>query len=281
MTNQDEYFLGYQQNEQQRLQQQAQLLAHDSAWLFDQIGLAAGAHVVEFGCGPQGCLDLLAARVGPTGRVIGVERSPETVTLARKFIADSQLLNVEVLHGDARATGLSPATFDLVTARLVLVNVPRPEEIVAEAVALVRPGGWVAFHEVDWAACLCDPPSPAWDDLIALMHNYAALNGIDLWVGRKTPRLLRAAGLIDVQVNPLLHAYPLGHPRRNVMLDFAHNLSDRFLEQKLITEPALTALKHALVHHLNQAETLVLIGPYVQAWGRKPSTPSVKILPPN
>jgi SAM-dependent methyltransferase len=269
MPQQDEYFLGYRQTEQQRLQQQAELLARDSTWLFDQIGLSVGAHVVEFGCGPQGCLGLLAARVGPAGRVIGIERSPDAVALARKFVADSQLANVEILLGDARAPGLMPATFDLVTARLVLVNVPRPEEIVAAAVALVRPGGWVAFHEVDWAACLCDPPSPAWDDLIDLMHKYAALNGIDLLVGRKLPGLLRAAGLIDVQVNPLIHAYPLGHPRRNVMLDFAHNLSERFLAQKLITEQALADLKHALARHLNQPETLVLIGPYIQAWGRQ------------
>ena len=266
----DEYFLGYQQTEQQRLQQQAELLAHDSAWLFEQIDLATGARVVEFGCGPQGCLDLLAARVGPAGSVIGIERSPDAVALARKFVAASQLSNVEVLHGDARATGLAAASFDLVTARLILVNVPRPAEIVAEAVALVQPGGYVAFHEVDWAACLCDPPSLAWDDLVALMQKYAALNGIDLSVGRKTPRLLREAGLIDVRVNPLIHAYPLGHPRRNVMLDFAHNLSDRILAQKLITVQAFTALQRELKEHLNQAETLVLIGPYLQAWGRKP-----------
>lgn len=102
MSKQDEYFLGYRQSEQQRLQQQAELLAQDSAWLFDQVGLSPGAHVVEFGCGPQGCLGLLATRVGSWGRVIGIERSTEAVALARKFITDSQLSNVEVLQGDAR-----------------------------------------------------------------------------------------------------------------------------------------------------------------------------------
>ena len=270
MAQPDEYFLGYRQPEQQRLQQQAQLLAYDSDWLFDQMGLAVGAQVVEFGCGPQGCLGLLATRVGPAGKVIGIERSPDAVALARTFVAENGLANVEVLQADARATGLAAAAFDLVTPRLVLVNVPQPAAIVAEAVRLVRAGGWVAFHEVDWAACLCDPPSAAWDDLVALMQTYAARNDIDLFIGRKTPRLLREAGLVDVQVNSLIHTYPLGNPRRNVMLDFAHNLSDRFLAQELITEEALTDLKHALAQHLNQAETLVLIGPYMQAWGRKP-----------
>lgn len=37
----DEYFLGYRQPEQQRLQQQAHLLAHDSSWLLNQLGSTA------------------------------------------------------------------------------------------------------------------------------------------------------------------------------------------------------------------------------------------------
>lgn len=270
MTTQDQYFLGYREREQQRLQQQAQLLAPDSAWLFEQIGVAAGAQVAELGCGPQGCLHLLAERVGPSGRVIGIERSPEAVALARQWVAETGLPNVEVVQGDARATGLPRSAFDLVTARLVLVNVPQPEQIVAEAVALARPGGYVALHEVDWIACLCDPALPAWDELVRIMHAYAEHNGIDLQIGRKTPRLLREAGLVDVQVNPIIHAYPLGHPRRSVILDFAHNLGDRLLAQKLISEEGLTALKQAMAQHLQKPETLVLIGPYIQAWGRKP-----------
>jgi ubiquinone/menaquinone biosynthesis C-methylase UbiE len=77
---------------------------------------------------------------------VGVERSDDAVELARRFAVDHDLANVEVLCRDARATGLPRNTFDLATARLVLVNIPRPEEVVTEMVALVRPGGVVALH---------------------------------------------------------------------------------------------------------------------------------------
>ena len=162
MTESDQYVLGYRQAEQERLQQQAQQLAHESIWLFDQIPVARGARVVEIGCGPHGCLDLLSDRVGPAGYVVGVERSAEAVALARKLISQRNLGNVDVVEGDARSTGLPRASFDLATSRLVLVNVPQPEQIVAEATALVRPGGWVAFHEADYVSHVCDPPSGAW-----------------------------------------------------------------------------------------------------------------------
>ena len=49
-----------------------------------------------------------------------------------KFAAENKLANVEVLNCDARATSLPRGAFDLATARLVLVNIPEPEEVVAE-----------------------------------------------------------------------------------------------------------------------------------------------------
>ena len=65
MTEPDQYFLGYRAAEQERLQRHAEQLEHEARWLFDQIPLSVGAHAVEIGCGPRGCLDLLAERVGP------------------------------------------------------------------------------------------------------------------------------------------------------------------------------------------------------------------------
>jgi ubiquinone/menaquinone biosynthesis C-methylase UbiE len=44
------------------------------------------------------------------------------------------------------------------TARLVLVNVPKPELIVKEMIRLVRPGGTIALHEPDAVTQRYDPP---------------------------------------------------------------------------------------------------------------------------
>jgi SAM-dependent methyltransferase len=270
MAQREQYFLGYRQAEQERLQRQAQELAHEARWLLDQIDVGAGARVVEIGCGPQGCLDLLSERVGPTGSVVGVERSEDAANLARRFAADHKLANVEVLNGDARAIGLPRGTFDLATARLVLVNVPQPEEVVAEMVALTRPGGTVALHEADyWISQVCDPPLPAWERLFEVFLTYSTMNGIDLFVGRKVPRMLREAGLVDVQVNPLIHVYPPGHGRRTIFFDFVENLRDRLLDQKLIEDAELQELLKDLKRHLDDPRTLVP-ALFFQAWGRKP-----------
>ena len=270
MTSAEQYALGYRQSEQQRLQRQAEELAPEADWLFDQIGITEGARVLEIGCGPRGCLDLLSARVGSSGRVVGIELSPAQVELAKDFLAGQGLQNVEVLAGDARAVGLHDGTFDAVVSRLVLVNIPEPEQMVATAVALARPGGVVAYHEIDFVGVMCDPPSQAWTTLWDLYLTVSAKNGNDYYLGRRLPRMLRQAGLVDVRVRPIMHAHPLGDPRRSLALDFADNFRDRIVAMDLATEKEVDELKHAVAAHLDDPDTSVFFGPYIQAWGRKP-----------
>ena len=232
--------------------------------------MSAGARVVEIGCGPHGCLDLLAERVGPSGSVVGVERNQDAVDLARKLMHERGLTNVEVLCRDARATGLPRAAFNVATARLVLITAPEPQQIIAEAVALVRPGGWVALHETDYMTHVSDPPSEASKRLFQLLVTYFEKNGIDPFIGRKLPRLLREAGLENVRVNPLVHVFPPGHGRRCLLLDFAENLSERILAQQLMGEREFTDLKRAVRYHLDDPRTLVVSTLFFQSWGRKP-----------
>jgi SAM-dependent methyltransferase len=270
MMKHDQYLLGQRRDEHERLQWQAELLAGEAGWLLDRLEIPRGGTVVEIGCGPRGCLDLLAERVGPDGRVIGVEPDEEAVAMARAFVDEGGYRNVEVVQADGRSSGLPPESFDLVTARLVLVNVPRPEEIVAEAVALTRPGGSVAFHEADIVSLVCDPPEQAWTRLREVIETYAHRNGIDVHVGRRLPRLLRAAGVIDIATNPLVYVDPPGHRRRAILQVFVDNLADRLVADGVITENELDELRGALTRHLDDPDTVAVSHLFVQACGRKP-----------
>jgi SAM-dependent methyltransferase len=207
--------------------------------------------------------------VGPTGKVVGVERSADAVDRARKFVASQGIANVDVRAGDGRDTGLDRDAFDLVTTRLVLVNVPEPEQLVAEAVAIAKPGGVVAYHEAVWPVHTYDPPLDAWDRLYDIVQAYADGNGIDLFIGRRITRLLREHGVVDVQANAITHVYPVGHGRRTLAFDFVENLTNRFVEDGLVEADELAALKAELWTHLENPDTFVISNLFVQAWGRK------------
>lgn len=118
------YALGSSEGESARLQRQADELAPDRAALLDRIGLRPGQAAVDLGCGPRGILDLLAARVSPGGRVVGLDADPAHTAMAAKFVTDRALGQVEIVMADARHTGLPTGSFDLVHARTLLVNCP-------------------------------------------------------------------------------------------------------------------------------------------------------------
>ena len=265
------YLLGHSKPEQRRLRRQAEELRQESNSLFGRIGLRSGGRAIDIGCGPQGVLDLLSERVGSTGLVVGIERDDKSVAAARQFAAGRALKNVKVLQGDAAAVGLPGDIFDLVHARLVLVNIPNAEAVVGEMVRLARPGGMVASHEADYLPHFCDPPLRAWDRLLEIFKIYSAANGIDLFIGRRTHRLFREAGLVNIEVNPLIHVYPHGHNRRTIFLHFLQNVRDQILDQGLITESEFSELTAELKQHLDRPDTLVVSHLFFQVWGRKPS----------
>jgi SAM-dependent methyltransferase len=115
---------------------------------------------------------------------------------------------VEILTKDARRTGLPSGSFDLVHARNLLVNVPEPQEVVAEMVRLARPGGQVAALEPDTEYGLCYPPHPAFARICEIYAVAAARNGADPRIGRRVPELFRRAGLVDVGVETRTQMYP-------------------------------------------------------------------------
>jgi hypothetical protein len=53
-------------------------------------------------------------------------------------------------------------------------------------------------------------------------------------------------------------------------VDFADNFKERIVALDLASEAEVDELKHAVAAHLDDPTTAVFVGPYIQAWGRKP-----------
>jgi SAM-dependent methyltransferase len=270
MTQPDLYLLGRAEAEEMRLKRQIANLAPDSNAQLDKIGIRPGERVIDLGCGPGGVLNLLGKRVGPTGSVLGIERSAHFVELARRFVADHALPQVEVREGDAYDTGLPRASFDGAHMRLVLVNVPKPELIVREMVSLVRPGGWIASFEADFLAHICDPPLPAWTRLLEAYIAYSAAQGIDLFIGRRTHRLFREAGVVDIETDAVVHVYPRGHDRRTILRDFINNVSVKMVDGGFIQRHQLEDDLAELEHYLSRPDAMVTSHMFFRLCGRVP-----------
>jgi SAM-dependent methyltransferase len=264
------YSLGSSPAERDRLRRQSGELRGHTALLLDQVGVAEGWSVIDLGCGPSGALDLLAERVGEAGRVVGLDFEPANVALAREFAAARGLANVEVTQGDAHRTGFPSASYDLVHARTLLINIPDPAAVVAEMVRLARPGGWVAVLEPDVGGSVCYPPHPAWDRLAQIFLSAQEVDGADSFIGRRLPELFRQAGLADIAVAAKADIYPAGNSRRTIRADLVRSMRPKILAAGIADERELDELDRALLQHLSDPDTLMLPHLLFLAWGRRP-----------
>ena len=264
------YALGSSPGESARLQRQADELAADSAALLDHVGLRPGHRVIDLGCGPRGILDMLAGRVAPAGRIVGLDADPAHTAMAAEFAAGQGLSGVEIMTADAGRTGLASGSFDLVHARTLLVNLPDPADAAAEMMRLARPGGWVASMEPDTEHGRCHPPHPAFDRLCDIFTVAFRRYGADPWIGRRVPELFRQAGQEDVQVEARVQMYPPGNSRRTIRPDLIRAMRPRVLDMGLASAAELDELDSAARAHLQDPHTIVISGLLFLTWGRKP-----------
>jgi ubiquinone/menaquinone biosynthesis C-methylase UbiE len=264
------YSLGHNEAESSRLQRQADELLPQSTALVDRTTLAPGAAAIDIGCGPRGVLDLLASRVGPRGRVVGVDADPAHVAMAAQMAADRNLGWVEVLHADARHTGLPASSFDVVHGRTILITVPEPLELVVEMARLAKPGGWVIGLEPDVEPSICYPSSPAYDRVTSMFPAAFTRNGADWRMGRRVAELYRSAGLVDIQVDARAEVYPPGHTRRTIRIDLLRSMRPFVLELGLATERELDRLFADALAHLDDPDVIIMPAVNFLVSARKP-----------
>ncbi|MET9932662.1 MULTISPECIES: methyltransferase domain-containing protein [unclassified Streptomyces] len=270
MTVADQYLMGAAASELDRMLFQGELFRPEAERLLERCGPGPGERALDVGCGPLGIMDLLADRVGPGGEVVGLDVQASMVERAREEVAARGLDNVRLVHGDAAVSGEEPGSFDFVHTRLVLMNVPHSDAVLAEMTALTRPGGTLAVQDVDWVTRVCDPPHPAWDRLVGVVAELWRRNGMDVRLGRRLPRLLRDAGLLDVRVDVFARAFQPDHPYQTLLADRAELCRDALVDRGLITAGELDDCIGRVRAHVLEPDTVVVHPLLFQAWGRRP-----------
>ena len=104
-----------------------------------------GESVLDIGCGSGTSTIALAGRVGPGGRVVGVDIAAESVEVARRRIAAAALPQAEVRLADAATHPFPPAGFDLLVSRFGVMFFLEPVAAFAHLRAALRPGARVAL----------------------------------------------------------------------------------------------------------------------------------------
>lgn len=142
------YSLGHSRDELDRLTRQAAVLRPITERLLRAAGIGPGMRVLDLGCGTGDVTMLAAELVGPSGSVTGIDRSADAVAAAADRARSAGLEAARFVQS-AAADFEDPAGFDCVVGRYVVIHQPDPAAFLATAARLARPGGVIAFHEMD------------------------------------------------------------------------------------------------------------------------------------
>lgn len=146
-----------------------------TALALDAAAPVAGERVIDIGCGCGATVLELARRVGPNGRVLGVDVSEPMAARARERIAAAGLANAAVEVSDASAFGFEPAQADLLFSRFGVMFFADPAAAFSNLRRAMRSGGrllfacWRPMTDNPWflvptqAAAPLLPPTPPMD----------------------------------------------------------------------------------------------------------------------
>ncbi len=270
VNTREEYLLSRAPDEVARLQSWTQSWVSETEAVLDCIRIQPGWRCLDLACGPAGILEPLRRRAGPEGQVIGADINPAMLAAARDLCSQNRLDNVHFLLTDSYQSGLQRESFDLVHARFVLSPLGQEDRLLQEMIALARPGGIILSQESDEAGYVCYPPQPAWDRLKQLTMAAFTHGGGDYSAGRRTYRLLRRAGLENVQARAAMLALPAAHPFRIWPIESAAALRGRMLEWGLIAEAELNGLFAECERIAHDPDIFLTSFSVIQVWGSKP-----------
>lgn len=191
------YIHGTAPEEQRRLSLLNDVLLNPAS--LRELALRGDERIIDFGSG-LGQFSRAMARAVPRGHVVGIERSDEQLSLAKKLAADDgEAALVEFRQGDVLDAELEWGTYDVAHTRFVLEHVPDPLRVVRSMVRAVKPGGRVVLADDDHDVLRMWPESPGFAELWrAYMRTYDRI-GNDPFIGRRLVQLLHEAGAQPVR----------------------------------------------------------------------------------
>lgn len=176
--------------------------------------LRPGEVVLDLGCGAGLDVLLAARRVGPGGKVYGLDMTGEMLALARDYQRQSGAENVEFIQGEMENIPLPDACIDVVISNCVVNLAADKAAVLAEVFRVLKPGGRLGIADTVWRKEV-----PAWLRQDAELWASCVAGALTEAAYR---RLLAETGFVEVELQ-VLRVYGRGDVPQGFLAEEAEN----------------------------------------------------------
>ena len=269
------YTMGRSKEETERLIQQSGLYEDTTRRLLADAGLFTGMKVLDIGSGAGDVAFAAAELVGSEGEVLGVDMNPEILETARARAEAAGLANVQFVAGDAQTLDL-PNDFDALIGRLVLMYLPDPVDTLKQLATHLRPGGIVAFQEVEFStySSIARPETPMMNQLAEWGVEVFRRSGANVGMGLDLYSTFVDAGLPEPS---LQYSAPVGGPETWIGYQFIANAFRSILPLleafglATAEEVDLDTLAQRLRAEVVASKRPLILPPHITAWAQLPT----------
>ena len=156
--------------------------------------LREGETVLDLGSGGGFDCFLAAAEVAASGRVIGIDMTPDMLSKARRNADEGHYANVEFRLGEIENLPVADGTVDVIISNCVINLSPDKQRVFREAFRVLKPGGRLAISDV---VASVELPAEVKNDPVL---RSACVAGASLIADLAT--MISAAGFVDVRIEP-------------------------------------------------------------------------------
>jgi ubiquinone/menaquinone biosynthesis C-methylase UbiE len=253
----------------ERLQTQARLIDPHTRQFFLDAGVEPGMRVLDVGSGAGDVAFVVASLVGRSGVVVGVDRSTTAIALANERARADSVANVSFRVGDPFA-GAFDEPFDAVVGRYVLQFQPDPVAALhAVGAHARRPGGLVAFHEIDWGGVDSFPTANAYDRTCGWIRDALVASRTESRMGIKLYSTFVEAGFADPSLarRSVVGAGDDAAVIATLIVDLANTLRTEIVGEGIASAEAFDATMSALPMEVGDRPTVLVAHGQFCVWG--------------
>jgi SAM-dependent methyltransferase len=205
MDSTKDYVLGTHDEEIERLGLQHRAWRERALDAWRSAAIGPGQTVLDVGCGPGYAALDLAELVGPSGRVVGIDKSERFLRVLEASCRQSHIENIESHLTDIDAGEFPEVIADRAWCRWVFAFVRDPRALLARIAAVLKPGGVIVVHEYfDYSTWRASPRCAELEEFVRAVMVSWRDNGGEPDIALSLPRWLEELGFVVRSARPII-----------------------------------------------------------------------------